>query len=123
MAVLNALFRVVVFLFAASAIAGCGPVWYTAEAISAGSIVSEAEAADAADHSAYDYWIAREYLDKAREEAGGGSYEDAIHYAQEARRHATEARDQSRTRMRDELHAGSHSTSSSTTGSSSGGHH
>ena len=107
MAVLNALFRVLVFLFLASAAAGCGPVWYTAEIISAGSIVAEAEGADATEHSPYEYWIAREYLDKAREEAGGGSYEDAIHYAQEAHRYATDARDQSRERMRDDLHAGS----------------
>ena len=66
MAVLNAFFRVVVFLFLASAAAGCGPVWYTAEIISAGSIVAEAEGADATEHSPYEYWIAREYLDKAR---------------------------------------------------------
>ena len=111
MAVLNAFFRVFVFLFAASAIAGCGPVWYTAEIISAGSIVAEAEGADATEHSPYEYWIAREYLEKAREEAGGGSYEDAIHYAQEAHRYATDARDHSRARMRDDLHAGRGHTS------------
>jgi hypothetical protein len=103
-AVINALFRVLVFAFLASAAAGCGPVWYTAEIISAGSIVAEAEHADAADHSPYEYWISREYLEKAREEAGGGSYEDAIHYAQEAHRYGAEARDQSRERMRDDLH-------------------
>ena len=103
---LKAFFRVAVFLWVTSAVAGCGPVWYTAEIISAGSIVAEAEHADATEHSPYEYWIAREYLDKAREEAGGGSYEDAIHYAQEAHRYATDARDQSRARMRDDLASG-----------------
>ena len=106
MAVPKALFLVVVFASFASLAAGCGPVWYTAEIISAGSIVAEAEHADAADHSAYEYWIAREYLDKSREEAGGGSYEDAIHYAQEAHRYGVDARDQSRARMRDDLASG-----------------
>ena len=106
-AVPKALFPVIAFACIAPAAAGCGPVWYTAEIISAGSIVAEAEHADAAEHSAYEYWIAREYLAKAQEEAGGGSYEDAIHYAQEAHRYATDARDQSRERMREDLHAGS----------------
>jgi len=91
------------FASLALAASGCGPVWYTAEVISAGSIVAEAEHADAADHAAYEYWIAREYLEKAREEAGGGSYEDAIHYAQEAHRYGAEARDHARERMRDDL--------------------
>jgi len=108
-AVLNAFFRVVLFLFAASAIAGCGPVWYTAEIISASSIVAEAEGADAAEHSPYEYWMAVEYRDKAQEEAGGGSYEDAIHYAQEAHQYATTARDHSRERMREDLHHASSS--------------
>ncbi len=106
MAVLNALLRALCFLFLASAAAGCGPVWYTAEIISAGSIVSEAEHADATEHAPYEYWIAREYYNKAQEEAGGGSYEDAVHYAQEAHRYATEARDHARARMRDDLASG-----------------
>jgi hypothetical protein len=68
--------------------------------------LAEAEHADAQEHSAYEYWIGREYCEKAREEAGGGSYEDAIHYAQECHRYETDARDQSRARMRDDLASG-----------------
>jgi hypothetical protein len=89
-------------LLLASAASGCGPVWYTAEIISAESIVSEAEHADAADLSPYEYYLAREYLVKAREQASEASYEDAVHYAQEAHRAGELARDQARTRMRDD---------------------
>lgn len=81
---------------------GCGPVWYTAEIISAESIVSEAEHADAATLSAYEYYLAREYLVKAREQASEASYEDAVHYAQEAHAAGVLARDQARARLRDE---------------------
>jgi hypothetical protein len=105
-AVLKALLQLSLLALIASAVAGCGGIWYTAEIIAAGSVVEEAEHSDAADHSPYEYWIAREYLDKAREEAGGASYEDAIHYAQEAHRYGVDARDQSRERMRDDLASG-----------------
>jgi hypothetical protein len=122
-AVLNAFFRLTVFLLLASAASGCGPVWYEAEIISAGSIVAEAEHADATEHSPYEYWAAREYLDKAREEAGGGSYEDAIHYAQEAHRYAVDARDQSRARMRDDLASGRHDLARPSSAHPSSGDH
>ena len=89
---------ITVLALLASSAAGCGPTWYTAEIISASSIVAEAEHADAEDRAAYEYWISREYLQKAREEAGEASYEDAIHYAQEAHRYAAEARDLARDR-------------------------
>ena len=81
---------------------GCGPVWYTAEIISAESIVSEAEQADAATLSAYEYYLAREYLVKAREQASEASYEDAVHYAQEAHSAGALARDQARARLRED---------------------
>jgi hypothetical protein len=90
-------------LLAASA-AGCGPLWYTAEIISAESIVSEAEHADAAELSAYEYYLAREYLVKAREQASEASYEDAVHYAQEAHRAGVLARDQARASLRADDH-------------------
>lgn len=93
-------------LLAAGA-SGCGPVWYTAEIISAESIVSEAEHADAADRSPYEYYLAREYLVKAREQASEASYEDAVHYAQEAHRAGALARDQARASLRDDGPGGS----------------
>ena len=75
---------------------GCGPVVYTADVISAGSVVAEAEAAGAAELSPYEFYAAREYLTKAREEASEAAYEDAIRFADEAGRLGRLARDQSR---------------------------
>jgi hypothetical protein len=80
----------------AATASGCGPVWYTAEIISAESIVSEAEHADAAELSPYEYYLSREYLEAAREQAAEASYEDAVHYAQEAHAAGALARDQAR---------------------------
>lgn len=75
---------------------GCGAVVYTADVISAGSVVAEAEAAGAAELSPYEFYAAREYLTKAREEASEAAYEDAIRFADEAGRLGRLARDQSR---------------------------
>ena len=75
---------------------GCGAVVYTADVISAGSVVAEAEAAGAAELSPYEFYAAREYLTKAREEASEAAYEDAIRFADEAGRLGLLARDQSR---------------------------
>jgi hypothetical protein len=90
------------FAMLSAGVSGCGPVWYTAEIISAESIVSEAEHADAATLSAYEYYLAREYLVKAREQASEASYEDAVHYAQEAHAAGALARDQARARLRED---------------------
>lgn len=70
---------------------GCGAVVYTADVISAGSVVAEAEQAGAADLAPYEFYAAQEYLAEAREEASEASYEDAIRYAQAAGRLAREA--------------------------------
>ena len=75
---------------------GCGAVVYTADVISAGSVLAEAEAAGAAELSPYEFYAAREYLTKAREEASEAAYEDAIRFADEAGRLGRLARDQSR---------------------------
>ncbi len=100
LALLGALRLPLGLLLVGAAASGCGPVWYTAEIISAESIVSEAEQAEAADRAPYDYYLAREYLVKAREQAAEASYEDAVHYAQEAHRAGALARDQARASLR-----------------------
>ncbi len=104
-------------IFAATA-SGCGPVWYTAEIISAESIVSEAEQSDAAELSPYEYYLAREYLVKAREQASEASYEDAVHYAQEAHQAGALARDQARAGLREGRATRSASSSGSGDGTS-----
>ncbi len=80
---------------------GCGAVVYTADVISAESVVAEAEHAGAPELSPYEYYAAREYLLEAHEEASEASYEDAIRYAQAAGRLGREARDAAQ-RHRDE---------------------
>lgn len=75
---------------------GCGPVLYTANVISAGSTVAEAEEAHADLRAPYEFYAAREYLLKAREEASEGHYEAAVRYAGHAVELAQRARDRAR---------------------------
>lgn len=70
---------------------GCGAALYTIDVIAAETVVAEAEQAGAADLAPYELYAAREYLQKAREEASEASYEDALRYAQAAGRLAREA--------------------------------
>ena len=92
----RACFSAIVLLVLGATSTGCGAVVYTADVISAGSVVAEAEAAGAAELSPYEFYAAREYLTKAREEASEAAYEDAIRFADEAGRLGRLARDQSR---------------------------
>lgn len=92
----RACFAAVLLLGLSASSTGCGAVVYTADVISAGSVVAEAEAAGAAELSPYEYYAAREYLTKAREEASEAAYEDAIRFADEAGRLGRLARDQAR---------------------------
>ena len=75
---------------------GCGPVLYTANIISAGSTVAEAEEAHADLRAPYEFYAAREYLLKAREEASEGHYEAAVRYAGRAHELGQRARDRAR---------------------------
>lgn len=77
-------------------VSGCGPVLYTANIISAGSAVAEAEEAHADDRAPYEFYGAREFLLKAREEASEGHYEAAIRYAGRAHELGEQARDRAR---------------------------
>lgn len=63
----------------------CGPTLYTVQSLPASSAVHQAEQAGAAEHSPYEYWTAREYLEKAAEENNEGNYQDAIRFAERAR--------------------------------------
>ena len=92
----RACFAAIALLGLGVASTGCGAVVYTANVISAGSAVAEAEAAGAAELSPYEFYAAREYLMKAREEASEAAYEDAIRFADEAGRLGRLARDQAR---------------------------
>lgn len=93
---------IVVGSFAAAALlAACGPTLYTFNIIPASSAVEQAAQAQAAEHAPYEYFTARSYLDKAREEAAEANYQDAIHFAERASEFGTKALDLSRRRMRE----------------------
>lgn len=78
----------------------CGPSLYTIQSLPASSAVHQAEQAGAAEHSPYEYWTAREYLEKAAEEANEGNYQDAIRFAERAREMGERAQRQTAERAR-----------------------
>ena len=80
---------------------GCGPSLYTFNVIPAAQAVEQAAQANAAEHAPYEYFTARSYLDKAREEAAEANYQDAIRFAERANEMGTTARDMARRRMRE----------------------
>ena len=88
-------------LLAWVALAGCAPTLYTVHLLPASRAVEQAEEAGAAEHAPYEYHYARAHLDKAREEAGEASYQDAIDHAQVAEEYGVKARDLARRRMRE----------------------
>lgn len=83
----------------------CGPSLYSFNAIPAAQVVEEAEQAGAAERAPYEYYLAREYLDKAREEASEANYQDAVELAERARELGENARDTARRRMRQQREA------------------
>jgi hypothetical protein len=85
-----------------STLAACGPTLYTFNSIGASGAVGEAEQSNAAEHAPYEYFYARAYLDKAREEAAEANYQDAWRFAERAAEFGTKARDLARRRMREQ---------------------
>ena len=81
--------------------AGCGPVLYSVHVRPAERALEEAREAGAAEHAPYEYFYARAQLDKAREEAGQGDYQDAIDCAEEAEDFGVRARNMARRYMRE----------------------
>lgn len=79
----------------------CGPALYTFQSLPASSAVHQAEQAGAAEHSPYEYWTAREYLEKAAEENNEGNYQDAIRFAERAREMGELAQRQTAERARE----------------------
>ena len=62
-------------------LSGCGPVLYTADVIEAEAQMEQAWAENAKWHAPFEYYSAAVYLEKARELAVEGRYEDAIRFA------------------------------------------
>lgn len=87
---------------AAVTFAACGPSLYTFNLVPASQAVEQARLANAAEHAPYEYFYARSYLDKAREEAAEANYQDAIRFAERANEFGSKARDMARRRMREQ---------------------
>lgn len=94
--------RLVVMVLVAAAVTyvtACVPSLYTLDLIPAAAVVEQATQVDAADHAPYEYYSARAYLDKAREEAAQANFQDARRFASKAHELGTKALDLSRQRM------------------------
>lgn len=78
-------------LWVCSSAAGCGPVTYTLDVGEAERVVARARADNASYYAPYDLYFAQAHLDKAREEAAQGHYEDAIRAAAVALSHGRRA--------------------------------
>lgn len=75
-------------LFVAS---GCGNALYALEANSASSKLEEARELGAEQYAPYEYYLAKEHLEKAQSEASEADYSDAAELAEEAGVHADKA--------------------------------
>lgn len=79
------------FAVALTAMAGCGGTLYAVQASSAASSLEQAREVDAETRAPYEYYMAREHLRKAQEEAAAGSYGDAVDLADLAEQYAEKA--------------------------------
>lgn len=70
---------------------GCGNAFYVVYASGATNKLEEAKELGAEEYAAYEYWMAREYLVKARSEAAEADYSDAISLAKESREFSDKA--------------------------------
>lgn len=63
---------------------GCGNTFFVVYANQAANKLEEARELGAEEYAAYEFWMAREYLTKARSEAAEADYSDAINLAQDS---------------------------------------
>jgi len=72
--------------------AACGPVEYMGQVgIKTSKEFSAASEVRADKHAPYEYWSARAYLERAREKAGYGDYQDAVRYGNKSEKMSIEA--------------------------------
>lgn len=76
---------------AACLLGACGPLHYTSNVIAAEGALEAARDGNARWQAAYEFYSAEIYLEKAREEAAEGQYEDAIRFADAATSYAQRA--------------------------------
>lgn len=80
----------VVFGLALS-VAGCGNALYAVQVNSASSKVEEAHELGAEQYAPYEYYYAKEHLEKAQSEAAEADYSDAVDLAQASEEYADKA--------------------------------
>lgn len=78
-------------LGSAMLLSGCGGALYTIKSLGASSKLDQATELGAAQYAPYEYYYAREHLDKAAEEAATADYGDAIDYVDLADEYADKA--------------------------------
>jgi len=70
----------------------CGPVEYMGQVgIKTSKEFSAATEVKAEKHAPYEYWSARCYLERAREKAGYGDYQDSVRYGRKSEKMSAEA--------------------------------
>ena len=82
---------VVASLVAVPLLAGCGGALYATQVSSAASKLEQAKHLGAETLAPYEYYFAKEHLEKAKSEAAEGDYSDAISLAEIAEEHADKA--------------------------------
>jgi hypothetical protein len=70
---------------------GCGSTLYAVQANAASSKLEEARELGAERYAPYEYWFAREHIEKAEAEASEADYGDAAHLAAVAEDYADKA--------------------------------
>jgi hypothetical protein len=75
----------------ASIVGGCGNTLYAIQANSASSKLAEAKELGAEQFAPYEYYYAKEHLDKAQSEAADADYSDATDLAEVAEEYADKA--------------------------------
>jgi hypothetical protein len=83
------------FVFAAATSAGCGGVAYSVRINSVEAKVEKAKELGAEENAPYEYYSAKERVEKAREEAARADYGDALDLIDEAETFADHAIKQS----------------------------
>lgn len=78
-------------LLVAAGSAGCGNTLYAIQANSASNKVEEARELDAEKYAPYEYYYAKEHLEKAEMEAAEADYSDASNLAEVAEEYADKA--------------------------------
>ena len=85
------LFAVAALIMALLSLSGCGGVLYLVDVNSASGKVETAKQLGAEKLAPYEYYYAREHLQKAMSEAAEGDYSDALEFSDVAEQYADKA--------------------------------